>query len=182
MIKTAFVCFSFIAVPCLSQAKLDLSSTKPLDIPTMQTSEEGITSRDVEKIIPTDLQATDDMNKVAVRIADRGLQTWFNSPAVQNSALGHTANSVQGKLSTDITVKSSEPQAVEHKFTMQFLALQAMAKVQYTGWLHAVFNYDAKAAESMVELSDKIFNKDLFVNHTSSSRETLSTVGVKWGW
>lgn len=182
MIKTALVTLTLLTVT-QAQAKLDHSTTKPLVMPVgVSEDAQEITNKDVEKIIPTDLQATNDMNKVAVRIADRSLQTWFNSAAVKGSALGRTADNVQQKMSTDVTVKSDEPQAVEHKFSMQLLALQAMAKIQYTGWLNAVFNYDAKAAESMVEFSEKVFNKDLFVNHTSSPREDVSTVGIKWGW
>ncbi|WP_413289081.1 hypothetical protein [Bdellovibrio sp. HCB337] len=182
MIKAALATITLLA-STQALAKLDRSTTKPMVMPVgVSQGATDITTKDVEKIIPTDLQATNDMNKVAVRIADRSLQTWFNSAAVRNSALGRTADNVQQNLATDVTVKSDEPAAVEHKFSMQLLALQAMAKIQYTGWLNAVFNYDAKAAESMVELSEKIFNKDLFVNHTSSPREDVSTVGIKWGW
>lgn len=181
MMKRLYIGLTILLFSISSFAKLDRSTTEPLVLPT-GGSDEKITSQDVEKIIPTDLEATNDMNKVASKIADRSLQTWFNSAAVKNSAIGRTAASVQDTMSTDITLKSDEPQAVEHRFSMQLLALQAMAKLQYTGWLRAVFNYDAKAAASMVELSDKIFNKDLFLNHTNSSKETISTVGIKWGW
>ena len=181
MIKTALVVLTTLIASQAVQAKLTIANTQPLSVPMAQ-NEDVITQKDVEKIIPTDMQQTNDLNMVASRIADRSLQVWFNSAQVQGSVLGQTATSVQKKMSTDITVKSDEPQAVEHKFSVQLLALQAMAKLQYTGWLNAVFNYDAKAAASMVEFSDKIFNKDLFVNHTTSSKGDVSTVGIKWGW
>jgi hypothetical protein len=181
MIKAAIVTLTLIVSSQAVQAKLDRASTKPLVIP-MDDPNEKITAQDVEKIIPTDIPATDNMGTVATRIADRSLQTWFNSAAVKASSFGRTASTVQKSMSTEVTVKSDEPQATEHKFSMQLLALQAMAKVQYSGWLNAVLNYDAKAAESMVELSEKFFNKNLFVNHTSTPRENVSTVGVKWGW
>lgn len=180
MVKTALVLF-MIVVSQAALAKLNAEDTQPLTIPAAQASDK-ITPSDVEKIIPTDLQQTDDINLVAAKIADRSIQTWFNSAAVQSSPLGRTAKTVQQKMTTDVTLKSDEPQAVEHKFSFQVLALQAMAKVQYTGWLNAVFNYDAKAAASMVEFSEKVFNKDLFVNHSSSSNGDVSSVGIKWGW
>jgi hypothetical protein len=164
-------------------AKLDHDSTQPVRFPASIEPQENITSKDIEKVIPLDLAASGDMNAVANRIADRGLQSWFNSPQVQGSSLGQTASSVQKTMGTDLIIKSSEgSQAVEHKFSMQVLALQAMARLQYSGFLHAAFNYDARAAQSMVEFSDKIFNKDLFVNHTSSLKEDDSSIGVKWGW
>jgi hypothetical protein len=167
----------------IALAKLDIASTQPLIIPMNNNTDDKITSKDVEKIIPTDLKETNDMNSVAARIADRGLQAWFNSPQVKESFLGQTANTVQKRMVADISIKgSNEPQAVEHKVSMQLMALQAAAKIQYTGFLNAVFNYDARAAESMIEFSEKVFNKDLFVNHTSSSKEDVSSVGIKWGW
>jgi hypothetical protein len=180
MIKTALIIFILTASQT-SFAKLNAENTQPLTIPMDQVGDK-ITQKDVEKIIPTDLKETDDMNHVAAVIADHTIQAWFNSAAVQSSILGQTATTVQKKMTTNIIVKADEPQAVEHKFSFQVLALQAMAKVQYTGWLNAVFNYDVKAAESMVEFSEKIFNKDLFVNHSSSSKGDVSSVGIKWGW
>jgi hypothetical protein len=181
MIRTALVTLTLLALSQACFAKLSVANTQPLTVPVTQDNGK-ITEKDVEKIIPTDFKTDDDLNRVAARIADRSIQAWFNSADVQASAFGRTATTVQKKMTTDITVKSDEPQAVEHKFSLQILALQAMAKVQYTGWLNAVFNYDAKAAESMVEFSEKVFNKDLFVNHTSSSKGDVSSVGIKWGW
>lgn len=180
MVRTALVIL-IIAVSQASLAKLNTEDTQPLTIPTQQENDK-ITQNDVAKIIPTDLQQTDDINLVAAKIADRSIQAWFNSAAVQSSPLGRTAKTVEQKMTTDITLKADEPQAIEHKFSFQVLALQAMAKVQYTGWMNAVFNYDAKAAASMVEFSEKVFNKDLFVNHSTSSKGNVSSVGLKWGW
>jgi len=180
--KQMTLIFILLMTSQIAMAKLDHDSTQPMTVALTDNSAEKITEKDVEKIIPMDLKDTNDMNQVAGRIADRSLQTWFNSPAVQGSALGQTATTVQKNMKADITVKSDEPQAIEHKFSMQFMAIQAMAKVQYTGWLNAVFNYDARAAQSMVEFSEKVFNKDLFVNHTSSSKGDISSVGIKWGW
>lgn len=184
MIKTAIVTLTLLAVSQVAMAKLTIANTEPIAVPMEnEQAADKITQKDVEKIIPTDIPQTNDMNMVAAKIADRSVQAWFNSAQVQASTLGKTATTVQKTMTANVSIKSDEPKAVEHKFSMQILALQAMAKLQYTGWLNAVFNYDAKAAESMVEFSDKIFNKDLFVNHTSSSAKgDVSTVGIKWGW
>jgi hypothetical protein len=180
--KTTLAAFIIIAVFQTAQAKLDISNTQPMNLPNRAPASEEITAKDVEKVIPTDIKEHQDMNAVAARIADRSLQSWMNSPAVKGSALGQTADTVQKNMATEVTVKSDEPEAVEHKVTMQLLALQAAAKVQYSGWMNAVFNYDARAAQSMIEFSEKVFNKDLFVNHTSSSKEDVSSIGIKWGW
>ncbi|MGZ3745226.1 MAG: hypothetical protein ACXWRE_17020 [Pseudobdellovibrionaceae bacterium] len=180
MLKVALVILIIVSSQA-SMAKLSTEDTQLLTVP-MEQNDNKISPKDVEKIIPTDLKQTDDINLVAAKIADRSIETWFNSAAVQSSYLGKTAKTVQDKMATDITLKGDEQNAVEHKFSFKILALQAMAKVQYTGWLNAVFNYDAKAAASMVEFSDKVFNKDLFINHTNSSKGNVSSVGIKWGW
>jgi len=182
--KSTLVTLLLLAASQVALAKLTIANTQPLAVPMAnENATDKISQKDVEKIIPMDIPQTSDMGVVVTKIADRSVQTWFNSAQVQASAIGKTANTVQKSMGTDIVVKSNEPRAIEHKFSMNILALQAMAKFQYTGWLNAVFNYDAKAAESMVEFSDKIFNKDLFVNHTSSSAKgDVSTVGIKWGW
>ncbi len=164
-------------------AKIDIESTQPLYVPLEETGNEPITQKDVENIIPTDLKATGDMGAVAARIVDRSVQSWFNSASVQGSVLGQTATTVQRKLAADVTLASSdENQAVQHKFSFSLMAFQAAAKLQYSGFLNAVFNYDARAARSVLEFSEKIFNKDFFLNHSSSSVENISSVGVKWGW
>ena len=181
--KKTLVVFIIMAISQATFAKLDIKSTKPLTIPLKNDLDQKITSKDVEKIVPLDIPAGSDMNTVASKIADKGIQSWFNSAQVQASVHGQTANKVQKKMATDITVKASEqPNAVEHKVSMQLMALQTMARLQYSGLLNAVVNYDVRAAQSMVELSDKVFNKDLFVNHSSSSKEDVSSVGVRWGW
>ncbi len=185
MIKTAIVTLTILAASSqVALAKLTVANTQPLAVPMEnEQGDDSITQKDVQRVIPMDMAQTSDLNAVAAKIADRSVQTWFNSAQVKDSVLGQTATTVQKKMSADITVASDEPKGVEHKFSMQILALQAMAKLQYTGWLNAVFNYDAKAAETVVEFSDKVFNRDLFVNHTSSSAKgDISTVGIKWGW
>lgn len=175
-----------IAMICVyasaASAALDRETTQPLAIPVTMAPDQ-ITSKDVEQIISTDMKPTNNANAVASRLADRGLQAWLNSPNVKESALGQTTDNLQHKMSADLVLQSDEPEAVSHKFSMQVLALQAMARVQYSGWVNAVFNYDARAAQSMIEFSEKVFNdKNLFLNHTPNSKEDVSSVGIKWGW
>lgn len=166
-----------------ANAEIDIETTQPLEVPVKEVSNEIITSKDIENIIPMDLQATNNMGVVAACVVDRGIQAWFNSAQVQESVFGHIATTVQRKLASDITIASStEPQAIQHKLSLSFMAFQAAAKLQYTGLLKAVFNYDTRAARGVLELSEKFFNKDFFLNHSSSSAENISSIGVKWGW
>jgi hypothetical protein len=175
------VCLLIIlCLPPVAFSKVPRNSTKPVVFPEKPV-DDGITERDVEKLIPLDLNPDLDAT-VPARIADRGVQLWFDSPLIQSSLLGRTANTVQKKLKTDVVLAPADPAGIEHKFSFQLLAAQTMARLQYAGWLNAAFNYDAKAASSMLEFSDKVFNKDMFLNVKKSSSENVGSVGIKWDW
>ena len=139
-----------------------------------------VTSKDIEKFVPTDLEAGSSGSQIMARMADRSLQTWFNSEAVQSSMVGQTANSVQQTMKLDAQVKAKE---IEHKFSMNFLALQASAKVEYTGYLNASLLHNAGAQQTDIQLSEKVLNnKKLYVNHSVKPTAQLSVLGVSWSF
>lgn len=139
-----------------------------------------INSKDVAKFVPTDMEAGTSDSQIMAKMADKGIQTWFNSESVQNSVVGQTATAVQKNMSLDAQVKTKE---VEHKFTMNFLAIQASAKFEYTGYLNATVFHSAGAQQTDVQLSEKVFsNKKLYVNHSMKPTANLSTLGVSWNF
>ena len=141
-----------------------------------------ITQKDVQEFIPTDMQPTGDPGQVAGRVADRGLNYWLNSPAMKDTALVRVVDETQQKLKTDVVVQGGENE-VQHKFSFRVEAFQALAKLEYTGWLKAAVNYDAKAAETNIQVSEKVFdNKDLTLTHKGNSKEALSMVGLGWNF
>ena len=141
-----------------------------------------ITQKDVAEIIPTNMQPTSDPGQVAGRVADRGLNYWLNSPAMKDSTLVRVVDETQQKLKTDVEVQGAENE-VKHKFSFRVEAFQALAKLEYTGWLKAAVNYDAKVAETNIQLSEKVFtNKDLTLTHKGNSKEALSMVGLGWNF
>ncbi len=174
----SFLLFIFAGVPCW--AKVDLKSTKRLIIPVDRVTPK-ITSADVAKVVPTDLKEGDSESTVLTRIADRGFSLWFNSSAMRATTLGRMAETAQEKLKTDVVVPASTPRGVSHKFSFKIEAFQALAKVEYTGWLRAAINYDAKSSETDILFKDKVFqNKDLIVSHKASKEQGLSMVGLAW--
>lgn len=139
-----------------------------------------MTSKDIEKFVPTDLEAGSSDSQIMARMADRSIQTWFNSEAVQSSVVGQTANTVQQSMKMDAQVKAKE---VEHKFSMNFLALQTSAKFEYSGYLSASLLHNAGAQQTDIQLSEKVFNnKKLYVNHSVKPTAQLSTLGVSWNF
>ena len=167
---------------CKCLAKIDLKSTKPLVIP-QDTVTPRITSEDVAKIIPTDIKKDESTSSVMSRIADRTFNAWFNSSTIKNSAVGRIAEKTQEKLKTDVVVAGAKPEDTTHKFSFRIEAFQALAKLEYTGWMKAVVDYDAKVSQTNVEVKEKVFHdKDLVLSHKKNSEQGLSMIGLAWSW
>lgn len=167
---------------CTCPAKVDIKSTKRLIIPVDNVTPK-ITSADVAKIVPLDLNEDDSEGTVLSRIADRGFSLWFNSSFVKSSAIGQFAERTQEKLKTDVIVPAGTPSGTSHKFSFRVEAFQALAKLEYTGWLKAAVNYDAKASCTDILFKEKVFeNKDLVVSHKATQQEGLSMVGLAWSF
>ncbi|UOF00034.1 hypothetical protein [Bdellovibrio reynosensis] len=161
-------------------AQVDLRTTKRIIIPEDKFTPK-ITTADVAKVVPTDLKAGASQETVISRIADRGISLWFNSAAMRATTLGRIAETTQEKLKTDVELPAASEEGVSHKFSFKIEAFQAMAKLEYTGWLKAAINYDAKIAETDISIKEKIFaNKDLTLSHKGNSKQALSMIGVAW--
>lgn len=176
------VCCFLILITSNCFARVDVRTTKPLVIPVDRVSPR-ITNKDVEQFIPTDMVATSSTDTVMTRIMDRGLNYWYNSSGFKDSALGRAAVETQEKLKTDVTVKGSSPKATSHKFSFRVEAFQALAKIEYTGWMRAAVNYNAQKAQTNIAVREKIYkDKDIVLSHSMSSREGATSMGVGWSW
>lgn len=168
-----------ITCPCL--ARVDIKTTKPMIIP-MDKVTPRITKKDVEQIIPTDFTPDDGSSTVFSRIADRGFNYWYKNSEFKNSAVGRAAENAQEKLKTDVVVPSNK-KGMNHKFSFRVEAFQTLAKMEYSGWTKAAVNYNAARAQTNFEVSEKVWkDKDLVLSHSVTSRENVSSAGVKWSW
>lgn len=165
----------------LAHAKVDVKSTKVVVIPVDNVTPK-VTADDVALFIPTDIGPTSDSSLIVTKIADKSVNYVLNNSRIKDSTIVKTANLVQGKMSTNIVIAPSAPGKVSHQFTMKYELFQSLAKIEYSGWLRAAFNYDAKASATDLRLSEKIFNKDMYLSQKVSSLETQSMVGLSWGW
>jgi hypothetical protein len=151
----------------------------PLDSPTNTF----FTAQNIRATIPTNLKPTKDAGEIATKFGDQALQNWLNSEAVKSSSLGRRATQVENAMRTEIVVNKDSKNDIDHRFSLQFMALQVLTKLEYKGWLNASLNYDAKASETEFEVKDKIWNKkEIFVNHKTTPIEGQSTMGVRWDW
>lgn len=172
---------ALLGMACLGATPAPLSDYEPLQIP--KGPQEGLTFKDIQEVVPTDLQPTENAGAVINRIGDRIVQNWLKSDAIQSSPVGRTAASVEKAMKTEVNVPKTEPDGVDHKFSFSFLALQALTKFEYKGWLNATVNYDARASQTGIEVKEKVWhNKDLFLNHTVTSVEDTSSLGLRWNW
>lgn len=175
-----FVSFLLLLVCSSCWGQVDLKTTKRIVIPEDKYTPK-ITTEDVAKIVPTDLKQGDSEETVISRIADRGISMWFNSASMRATTIGRIAETTQEKLKTDVIVPASSEEGTSHKFSFRIEAFQALAKLEYTGWLKAAINYDAKISETDISIKEKIFaNKDLTLSHKGNSKQALSMIGVAW--
>ncbi|MGZ3772923.1 MAG: hypothetical protein ACXVCY_05375 [Pseudobdellovibrionaceae bacterium] len=176
----SFLLMIGFTVPCLG--KVDLESTQPLVIPE-DTVTPKLTKNDVAKVIPTDLKQGDSQTTIMKRIADRGVSLWFNSDVMKETSIGRFAETAQEKLKTDVILPTRTPQGVNHKLSFKVEAFQALAKLEYTGYLNASVNYDAKASATDILFKEKIFtNKNLLLSHKVHKDQDLSMIGLAWSW
>lgn len=171
-----------LSAPCGAAEKKVKSLYKAVVIPT-EVEAPKMTMEDAQKIIPIDFQPGVGSNEVVSRIADKGLQYWYDRSALKSSALGAAVESAQESLATNIEVPAEGDGDIAHRFSIRFEAFQGMAKLEYHGWLNAFINYDAFRAQSEILFNETVFNnKNLFVNHKITSFESLSSVGLSWNW
>jgi hypothetical protein len=162
--------------------RVDIKTTKPMIIPVDNVTP-TITQKDVAEVVPTDMKAEDSSSSIFSRIMDRGFNYWYKNSEFKNSAVGRAAEDAQQKLKTDVVVPAKNKGGVNHKFSFRVEAFQTMAKMEYTGWTNAAVKYNAAKAETNFEVSEKVFkNKALVVSHSVTSREGVSSVGMKWSW
>ncbi len=174
--------FTLLIVSLGAHAGVDLKSTQRIEVPT-DTVTPKITSEDVAKVVPLDLQQGESESRVFSRIADRGVSLWINSSILNDTSVGRLAKSTQEKLKTDIILPAKEPEGISHKFTLKVEAFQALARMHYSGWLKADFNYDLKSSTADFLVHEKIFvNKDLIFSHRTSREQALSSVALAWSW
>ena len=165
----------------LAAAKVDVKKTVPMVIPTQQYAN-VVTSKDVEAVIPLDLQASDNAGYVANKVGDHALQNWLKNSEMSRSSVVRAAARVENAMKTEVALPSSDPQGTQHKFSFQFLALQAVTKLEYKGWLNGAVKHDSREGKTSAEVVEKMWDKDVVLSHTASSHEDVSAVGLRWNW
>ena len=164
--------------------KFDMFLTRKLNMP--QNIEPASAVASVSSKITNSLTAADSSRTVVTKIIDSSLSYWWETSGIRNTSVGQAVDNVQNKLKADVDLGSSnDAEKTKHKLTFRFLAAQAMAKIEYIGWVRAVLKYDAKTANAEAELLENLSNnKDLVISHSfsNSNLESKSQVSFRWNW
>ena len=114
---------------------------------------------------------------------DNTLSFWWERSPAKNTSLGQVAEKVDKNLKTEMSLGRSADQKTEHKLSIKLLAMQALAKLEYKGWVRAGLNYDARAAKTEAEILEALSpNKDLVVSQSFTAAENKSQVSLRWNW
>lgn len=162
-------------------AKINIKETRRLIMPT-DISAPLMTAETSNKIQPKGIGQNESANSVVSRIADNSLSLWWDSSPIRNTKVGKAAEKVEKNLKTEVSFKNKASRT-EHRISFKVLAMQALARLEYKGWVNAAVNYDARAAKTEAEVSEKISSKqDLVVSHAMSKEENKSQVAWRWNW
>jgi hypothetical protein len=158
------------------------SKTQNLILPA-DVSEPIMTAETSRRLQPKSAAPGDSGSSVLSQIADNSLSFLWDRSGIKNTSVGRVAEKVEKNLKTEMNFTDSSPRKTQHKITFKVLAMQALAKLEYTGWLTAALNYDVRAASAEAEISEKLSNQQVFVMTLASTREeTKSQVALRWNW
>lgn len=145
--------------------------------------QERLTQESVKKFVPMDLAPTNNGSQVLMKVADQSLNTFVNDPQVKNSFLGRTANHVQESMQTDVSIKPTSENGVEHKFRFMYLAFQSTAKMDYSGYLNASIRFSTADSSMNMEVFEKLSgNRDLVLSRERTLADDVNKISLRWNF
>ncbi len=160
--------------------RVDLKTTKVLSLPT-EMSSSLITEEEKNKILPSTIANDASANEVLAKMADNTVSLWWSTTPLRQTSFGKTADAAEKKLNVQADFEDNNK--VKHTFNFKVLAMQALARIEYKGWVHATLSYDARAAKTEAEITEKINAKqDLVISESMTTAESKSQVGYRWNW
>lgn len=156
---------------------MDLAIIQPV------TSLRTVTNDDIARIIPNDLNPTNDGGNVATQILDHSLSNFFNSDAVKRSDFGRTAHQVEKSMESEAGFGGNETGSIRHTFKFAMKAAQAKAQVEYSGLTNAQLSYQAAQGTTNLEIHEDLgaATKVVF-NHINAPDDRRDTVSLRWNW
>ncbi len=169
-----------ISINC--EARVDIDSTKRLILPD-DPAEPLLSAENTQRILPKKIEAGESGASVVSQMMDNSFSLWWEKSAIKQTSIGRAADKIEKNLKTEMNLGTSGYKKTEHKISIKLLAMQALAKIEYKGWVRAGLNYDARAAKTEAAVTENISeHQDLMVSHTIQSGESKSQVSLLWNW
>lgn len=161
-------------------ARVDVKATKVMVLPDAPRYE--MISKDTQnRLVPKNLNEQDSSNKILSQLADNTVSLWWEKTPLRDSSVGRAAEAAEKKLNVQAEIEDSNK--VRHTMAFKILAMQALAKLEYKGWVRAALSYDAKAAKTEAEITEKINDQqDFLISHSVTQTENKSQLGFRWSW
>jgi hypothetical protein len=148
-----------------------------------QFSLDEYTSKDISKMIPTNMAASNDTGHVASQILDQSMQSLFNSESFKTSDIGRSTHKIEKSMQQDVTIGGSAPDSIQHNFKFNMQAAQGKALIDYSGFGHAQISYQVASQELNLEVFHHITgNMKVAYNHINNPSDQRDTVSLKLGF
>lgn len=179
--KLKFMTFILTCSFCsVTWARVDIKTTKVLVLPEAPHYE-MISKETQNRLLPKNLKDQENSNKILSQLADNTVSIWWEKTPLRDSQVGRAAEVAEKKLNVQAEIEDSNK--VRHTMAFKILAMQALAKLEYKGWVRAAISYDAKAAKTEAEITEKINDKqDFLISHSMTQTENKSQLGFRWSW
>lgn len=136
-----------------------------------------------EEILPKSITSADTSQSVVSKIIDNSLAYLWRNSELKNTSIGRTAEKVEKNLKGEVYFSTNGESKTEHKLSFKLLAMQALAKLEYKGWIQAAINYDVGAAKTEAEIVENISEgQDLLLSHSVAASESESKLSLRWEW
>lgn len=179
-ILTVFTMFLSLSLGSFCQAKVNVAKTKKLVLPE-KVGADSIADIFTVEILPDKVAPDETTQSFLTKMADNSLSLYWKNSPLRHSTAGKAVETAEKKLNVEAVYQDDHQ--VSHRFNFKVLAIQALAKIQYTGWVNAALNYDLKAARAAAEVTEQLSERnDLVLSHEVSNTEQKSAVSLKWKW
>lgn len=181
MNQSQSVIIAFITLfSLISWARVDIRKTRVLKLPS-DFSAPLINEEQKNKIIPKAIASDESGQDILAQMADNTVSLWWDTTPLRRTSIGQAADAAEKKL--NVKAEFEDQNKIKHTFNFKVLAMQALARIEYKGWVHAAISYDARAAKTEAEITERISAKqDFVISHSITNLENKSLVGLRWKW
>ena len=109
-------------------------------------------------IIPTSMGPTNSQDTINARIMDQAINSLVRGDWFRRTTLGPTIASIEKAAKPSVVLKSSGPDAVEHRFDFQYEPSQEVARLTYSGFLNSQITYFMQVDQFIVDTSTRLTN------------------------